>query len=213
MPPQRRTRLVVGLGVGLIAASGLVSWMTARKPPEVQIAPALDCDSEWLVQGTSDIDYSTGQVNLWLANSDPTLCYGQGMIDRQVSLMAHRYFSQALVDHSNPKNPNYKKTVPAILISYGRNITVKMKDNAEPKEKAMYFQQMRALMMAIKAYMTGQSIPIINGPDVNMAINMLDRVEEDIKLYYQSNPEGISQQQRKDRAASKELDKDFVPLN
>lgn len=210
------------LSLALILASctvviaALISWWSSSKPPEVVITPALDCNSEWLLTESPDIDYTVDQIRLYLNNNDPTLCHGQSMVMAQVSIMANRYFAQAIVDTSNPKHPCNRNTVSQCLITYGRNITKEMKASQSPATKAVLMLRLLALSQAVRAHMTNSPLPNVKGPDVNFAINLVDNLERDMKAALAASDEGQAIQRRREREEAKKenqlLDTDTIKL-
>jgi hypothetical protein len=155
---KARLYLIVGAGSALLIAAGLASWISASSQPEVSITPVLDCDNDWLTTETNDIDYSTKQVQLFLDNRDPSLCNGNGMLQAQITKLAHKYYSASIVDTNNPKNKNYTKTQEQALLSYARNITAELAKNNggnDPTKLAAAIIKLQALATALNSVTTG----------------------------------------------------------
>jgi hypothetical protein len=191
-------QLALILASGTVALAALISWWSNSKPPEVLVTPTLDCNSDWLVTESQDIDYSVDQIRLYLNNNDPTLCHGQSMV-----IMANRYFAQAIVDTNNPKHPCNRNTVAQCLITYGRNITKEMKASQSPATKAVLMLRLLALSQAVRSHMTNSPLPNVKGPDVNFAITLVDNLERDMKAALTVSEEGQAIQRRKDKEQAK----------
>jgi len=209
---RARLYMVIGAGSALLLTAGIVAWASASSQPEVAITPVLDCDNNWLTTETNDIDYSTKQVRLFLDNRDPSLCNGNGMLEAQITKLAHKYFSASIVDTNNPKNPNYTKTQEQALLSYARNITAELtKTNGgnDPTKLAGAIIKLQALAIALNAVTTGGPMPVTKGGGANFLVTLVDNLERDLKRFSESRPEGMAQQLRKERAQQKEADKEL----
>jgi hypothetical protein len=209
---KARLYLIVGAGSALLIAAGLASWISASSQPEVSITPVLDCDNDWLTTETNDIDYSTKQVQLFLDNRDPSLCNGNGMLQAQITKLAHKYYSASIVDTNNPKNKNYTKTQEQALLSYARNITAELAKNNggnDPTKLAAAIIKLQALATALNSVTTGGPMPSIKGGGANFLVTLVDNLERDLKQFSASRPEGMAQQLRQERAQQKEADKEL----
>jgi hypothetical protein len=209
---KARLYMIVGAGSALLLAAGAVAWMSANSQPEVAITPVLDCDNNWLTAETNDIDYSTKQVQLFLDNRDPSLCNGNGMLQAQITKLAHKYYSASIVDTNNPKNTNYTKTQEQALLSYARNITkelAKTNGGNDPTKLAAAIVKLQALSIALNAVTTGGPMPTAKGGGANFLVTLVDNLERDLKRFSESRPEGMAQQLRKERAQQKEADKEL----